>query len=116
MLLTRRDSSTANERVAFVTGFARTEWRVIDHVAFGVQSARPRAGILTFLLDASLIVRTFLIHDTFGTAIRRAPVIIRGARTHGMPLFDFANRVWTARGRFARITGYFRRFLGYGSK
>lgn len=94
--------TTADERIAHVSGWTRTDGDMVHHVALCILAAYSRTGILAFILQAGLVARTFRIQNAFGTTgfVRIADVLGQASA-----LATIAYGVWTARGQSTRIRG-----------
>lgn len=62
---------TLRERISAVEIFARANSRVTDDATHGVRPARAHTRVSAFLVNARLLIGTFGVADTFGSAARR---------------------------------------------
>lgn len=64
---TSRLNTTADKRIANISGWTGTDRNVIHYVALGVLAAYSGTRVLAFVLQACFVAGTFRIKDAFGT-------------------------------------------------
>lgn len=65
------DGETSGERVSCETLATATNRAVVDHLAAGVEAARPWARINALLIQAGSVLGAFRAHHTLGSTARR---------------------------------------------
>ena len=76
---------------------------VVDHLALGVVSAGPEAGVNTLLPDTSLTELTFRREQTLWSTVGRSTEVAREAVTHWARSLGSALTVWSAGVRITRV-------------
>lgn len=97
---------TVRERITSVSIRTSTNGSMIYNCTLSRKSTRTWAWVTTFFLNTCFIGWTFLVNDTFGTAVRGRPYVIRFARARRAFAYCSAFRVGTARGWITRINGF----------
>lgn len=64
---TSRLNTTANERIANISGWTGADGNMIHYIALRVLAAYSGTRILAFVLQAGLVAGTFRIEDALGT-------------------------------------------------
>ena len=88
------DLDAAQEGVARVARGALADRLVLHHLAGGVGAARAHAGVLALLPDAGLVGPAVGGDEALGPAVRRLPVVARGAAAHHAGAEDLEKSGW----------------------
>lgn len=83
-ILTYWNQSALCEWISRISFVARANRHVIQNVASGISAARTRAGIATFLVDASQLTSTFSTDNALRSTVRRSPNEVRQARASSL--------------------------------
>lgn len=84
------------EWIADIMTGATTDWVVIEDLAMSVQAAQTRTRIVTLLIDAGQMRRTFRADKTLGTTVWRRALVTRAAGAHRAVVHHAADTVRTA--------------------
>lgn len=99
------DGETSGERVSCETLATATNRTVVDHLAAGVETARPWARINTLLIQACSVLGAFRAHHTLGSTARRTTDVTGQAGAHALSVDLLTLTVGPTRGWVARISG-----------
>lgn len=91
------------ERISAVSLGTAAYGVVVDHLALGVGSTGPGAGVNTLLLDTSLTELAFRREQALWSTVGRASEIAREAGTHRARTLRSAFTIWSTWVRITRV-------------
>jgi len=83
--------------IACITWWTAADGIVVNNLTSGINTTVPKTRILTFLWDASLVLRTLRTNYTLWSARWRTTKEIGLTRAHCKAIGDSAHTIWSTR-------------------